>query len=118
MPSIAYFYFKNLSFHIFINEHTSSLPKQECKPEVPLHILFIRGVRIGTLNTFQNKWRSYETVIKLTLINYSYISTCFLTPLTNPYSNLMFYKDSWKSDVNVYYTVLLFANDDDNFIYV
>ena len=30
----------------------------------------------------------------------------------------MFYKDSWKSDFNVYYTVLLFANDDDNFIYV
>ena len=43
----------------------------------------------------------------------------FFTPLIHhPYSNLIFYKDSRQSDVNVYYTVKLFANDDDNFIYV
>ena len=93
------------------------MPKQEYKTEVPLHILFIRGARIGRLNTSQNMGRSYETVIKLTLINYSCISTCFFTPLIHPYSNLIFYKDSRQSIVNVYYTVLLFDDDDDNFIY-
>ena len=41
----------------------------------------------------------------------------FLPPLIHPYSNLIFYKDSRQSDVNVYYTVLLFDDDDENFIY-
>ena len=42
----------------------------------------------------------------------------FFTPLIHPYSNLIFYKDSRQSAANVYYTVLLFDDDDDKFIYV